>query len=48
MKRVGSDKKYSTHIQPVFLIGTYIVYSGRYFKIGDFLGEMGDFYKKGE
>jgi flavin reductase (DIM6/NTAB) family NADH-FMN oxidoreductase RutF len=25
-----------------------IVYSGRYFKIGDFLGEMGDFYKKGE
>ena len=25
-----------------------LVYSGRYFKIGDFLGEMGDFYKKGE
>jgi len=23
-----------------------IVYSGRYFKIGDFLGEMGDFHKK--
>lgn len=25
-----------------------VVYSGRYFKTGDFLGEMGDFYKKGE
>ena len=24
------------------------IYSGRYFKIGDFLGEIGDFYKKGE
>jgi len=25
-----------------------VVYSGRYFKVGDYLGEMGDFYKKGE
>jgi len=25
-----------------------LVYAGRYFKVGDFLGEMGDFYKKAD
>ena len=25
-----------------------VVYTGRYFKAGEFLGEMGEFYKKGE